>query len=68
MKRELGGCLLEQRLAERGMSRQELASALLMKPERIDDYIENKRIMPLKTAISVADTLHCDVRELYELR
>ncbi|RCW48840.1 helix-turn-helix domain-containing protein [Paenibacillus prosopidis] len=68
MKFELGRCLLEQRLSECGMSREQLAAELLYKPERIGDYIDNVRIMPLKVAISIADTINCDVRELYELR
>ncbi|CAM4087093.1 helix-turn-helix domain-containing protein [Paenibacillus alkaliterrae] len=68
MKWELGSCLLDQRLVDCGMSRLELAAALLVKPERINDYIENTRVMPLKVAISIADTVKCDVRDLYELR
>ncbi|OAS15513.1 helix-turn-helix domain-containing protein [Paenibacillus oryzisoli] len=67
MKFELGRSLLQERLAEHGMGREELARALLYKPERINDYIENKRIMPLQVAISVADTIGCQVRDLYEL-
>ncbi|WP_054023222.1 helix-turn-helix domain-containing protein [Bacillus sp. FJAT-28004] len=68
MKFELGSCLLEQRLSERGLSRTQLADALLVRPERIGDYIDNKRIMPLKVAISIAATIKCDVPDLYELR
>jgi DNA-binding XRE family transcriptional regulator len=49
------------------MGREELARALFYKPERIVDYIENKRVMPLQVAISVADTIGCQVRDLYEL-
>lgn len=67
MKIELGSCLLQQRLNDRGISREQLAQTLLVKPERIGDYIENKRIMPLKVAISIADTIKCDVFDLYEL-
>ncbi|NQX63968.1 helix-turn-helix domain-containing protein [Paenibacillus qinlingensis] len=67
MKFELGRCLLQQRLAEHGMGREELARALLYKSERIADYMENKRVMPLQVAISVADTIGCQVRDLYEL-
>lgn len=67
MKFELGRCLLQECLDERGMGREELARALLYKPERIVDYMENKRIMPLQVAISVADTIGCQVRDLYEL-
>lgn len=67
MKYELGRCLLEDRLLESGMTKEELAQALLYKPARLSDYMENKRIMPLKTAISIADTLGCEVSKLYEL-
>jgi len=68
MNIELGPCLLGQRLSERGMSKEQLAAALRIRPERIGDYIDNKRVMPLKTAIAVADAVQCNVRDLYELR
>lgn len=67
MKYELGRCLLNERLMESGKSAEWLAKDLLMKPERVYDYIENKRVMPLKIAISIADSIGCDVRALYEL-
>lgn len=44
-----------------------LEKELLFKPERIYDYIENKKVKPLKIAISIADSIDCDVRALYEL-
>lgn len=40
---------------------------LLIKPERVYDFIENKRVMPLKMAISIADSIGCEIRDLYEL-
>ncbi|TFE25811.1 helix-turn-helix domain-containing protein [Cohnella luojiensis] len=67
MKFELGRCLLNERLLESGMTRKRLARTLLYKPERISDFIENKRVMPLKIAISIADTIGCGVTDLYEL-
>ncbi|GGD59977.1 helix-turn-helix domain-containing protein [Paenibacillus nasutitermitis] len=67
MKIELGSCLLALRLQEAGMTLDELASMLFYKPERLNDYIDKKRIMPLKTAISIAETLRCGVTDLYEL-
>lgn len=67
MKLDLGRCLLHERLLQSGMSVGELAGALQVRPERLSDYMENKRVMPLKTAISIADTLDCNVKELYEL-
>jgi plasmid maintenance system antidote protein VapI len=67
MKFELGRCLLNERLLESGMTKEELAQTLLYKPERLSDFMENKRVMPLKIAISIADTVGCGVSELYEL-
>ncbi|WJH29129.1 MULTISPECIES: XRE family transcriptional regulator [Paenibacillus] len=67
MKFELGRCLLDERLMEAGKSAEWLANELLFKPERVYDFMENKRVMPLKIAISIADSIGCDVRALYEL-
>lgn len=67
MKFELGRCLLQDRLDEYGMTREELCRALHYKPERLVDYLEKKRIMPLQVAISIADTIGCKVNDLYEL-
>lgn len=67
MKFELGRCLLSERLKESRKSAEWLAKDLLIKPERVYDYIENKRVMPLKMAISIADSIGCDVHALYEL-
>ena len=66
MKNALGRCLLHERLLESSMTREQLARALKYKPERISDFIDNKRVMPLQVAISIADTVGCDVKELYE--
>jgi hypothetical protein len=52
---------------ESGKSAEWLAKELRFKPERVYDFIENKRVMPLKIAISIADSIGCDVRSLYEL-
>ena len=67
MKFELGRCLLQECMAEHGTTLLVLAKELHYKPERLVDYIENKRIMPLQVAISVAHTIGCQVNELYEL-
>lgn len=66
MKLELGRCLLQERLAEANMTIGQLAAQLLLRPERLTDFIENKRVMSLKIALSIADTIGCDVRDLYE--
>lgn len=68
MKFELGRCLLQERLKESDMTLEELSRQLRYKPERILDYIDNQRVMPLKTAISIANSVGCNVQDLYELR
>ncbi|AWB44773.1 transcriptional regulator [Paenibacillus sp. CAA11] len=67
MKYELGSCLLQQRLGQAGLSIQALAAELKIRPERLMDYMEDRRVMPLKTALSIAATLNCDPSDLYEL-
>jgi hypothetical protein len=67
MKIELGRCLLHERLLESSMTREQLAGALKYKPERLSDFIENKRVMPLQVAISISNTIGCEVKELYEI-
>jgi plasmid maintenance system antidote protein VapI len=67
LKFELGRCLLNERLLESGMNKEELAQILQYKSERISDFMENKRVMPLKIAITIADTIGCNVVDLYEL-
>lgn len=67
MKVDLGRCLLNEMLMKAGMSTADLSRKLQYKPERLSDYSENKRMMPLKVAISIADTIGCRVEELYEL-
>jgi plasmid maintenance system antidote protein VapI len=67
MKYDLGRCLLSERLQEANMTVNDLAFALHYKPEKVSDFLENKRLMPLKTALSIADTIGCEVRDLYEM-
>ncbi|MBW7475456.1 helix-turn-helix domain-containing protein [Paenibacillus oenotherae] len=67
MKIELGRCLLRERLAEAGMTVEELAQGMLYRTERIADFIDNKRVMSLKNAISISHIVGCQVDSLYEL-
>jgi plasmid maintenance system antidote protein VapI len=67
MKFELGRCLLDERLHESGMTLEHIAQILHYRPERISDFMDNKRVMPLKMAISIAATVGCNVNDLYEL-
>jgi len=62
----MGNCLLRERLTVAGTSSSELARELRVKPERLQDYMDNVRVMPLKTAASIAVTLGCNMLDLYE--
>ncbi|MGG6312731.1 helix-turn-helix domain-containing protein [Paenibacillus macerans] len=66
MKLDIGRCLLRERLNDAGYTCDDLARLLQYKPERLLDYMENKRIMPLKVAVSIAYQLDCSVNALYE--
>lgn len=61
-----GRCLLLLRLAERGLTQQELASRLYMPRAQINDYAMNRKIMSLKNAKSIAAVLECRIDDLYE--
>ncbi|CAM4493109.1 helix-turn-helix domain-containing protein [Paenibacillus tarimensis] len=63
----LGKCLLQECLDKQGLSVISLSVELRAKPEKLLDYIEGKRIMPLKTAISIARAIDCKVEDLYEI-
>lgn len=66
MKYELGPCLLNERMAEAGITIDQLAQSLMIRPERLTDFIGNKRVMSLKMAVAIADTVGCDVESLYK--
>lgn len=67
MKYDLGDCLLYERLKEIGMTPQELADKLGWHVQQVSDYQAGRKRMSLATAISVADTIECDVRKIYKL-
>jgi plasmid maintenance system antidote protein VapI len=54
-------------LADADMTMNEWEQILKYKPERISDFMKNKRIMPLSVALSIAHIIGCEVSHLYEL-
>jgi len=66
MRLRIGKCLLQERLTDAGVTVSELAREMRVNPARLQDYMDNLRVMPLKTAASIAVTLSCNVLELYE--
>lgn len=61
-----GGCLLQKRLRERGMSQVDLSLATGLSESMISKYANNHKIMNLKTAKLIAEKLKCSIEDLYE--
>lgn len=61
-----GECLLLKLLKERGMSQKDLADKIHMNPRQINAYINNRRIMTLNAAITIAKAIDCTIEDLYE--
>lgn len=65
-KVNLGKCLLSYRLAERGLSQQDLADKLGTTRQQINDWSSGRKKMSLPTAKLVADELNTTIDSLYE--
>lgn len=61
-----GRCLLQLRLAEAGLTQQDIVDRLNMTRSQVSDYAHNRRLMGLETAVSIAGVIGCRVEELYE--
>lgn len=66
MAYKVGRCLLRYRLKEAGMTQVDLAAKMNVKPQQINKYVTNERVMSLQTAYNIASILHCQIEELYE--
>lgn len=62
----VGRCLLRELLHRRDMTQAELAERLNVKPQQIQHYIQNNRVMSLKVAKNISVILNCNVDDLYE--
>ena len=61
MAYKVGRCLLRYRLKEAGMTQVDLAAKMNVKPQQINKYVTNERIMSLQTAYNIASILHCQI-------
>ncbi|KGR89344.1 helix-turn-helix transcriptional regulator [Lysinibacillus odysseyi] len=62
----VGRCLLRELLHRKDMTQVELAERLNVKPQQIQHYIQNNRVMSLKVAKNISVILNCNVDDLYE--
>ncbi|MEK4879353.1 helix-turn-helix transcriptional regulator [Paenibacillus sp. FSL R5-0908] len=66
MNGELGRCLLNDRLKERGWNHQDLAGETGIDFRQISFWANDERAMSLKNAIIVSNALGCTVQSLYK--
>jgi putative transcriptional regulator len=61
-----GKCLLRQLLRERRMTQVELINKTGISKSKISSYVNNKIMMSLDTAKTIAYALDCYIDDLYE--
>lgn len=61
-----GRCLLARRLKEIGKSQQWLRDVTGISKSQISDYVNNRRIMSLPTAMTISKAIGCYMDDLYE--
>jgi DNA-binding XRE family transcriptional regulator len=62
----VGRCLLNDKLAEVGMTQTQFAYKVGISRTQISDYANNRMIMSLKNALKISYALRCGVTDLYE--
>ncbi|MGK5509454.1 helix-turn-helix domain-containing protein [Brevibacillus formosus] len=63
---EVGRCLLKDRLKDAHMTQAELADKLDLSPQRVSDYANNLRTIPINRLREIAQILRCHMDDLYE--
>jgi transcriptional regulator with XRE-family HTH domain len=66
MTGEVGRCLLNARIAEKGWTQQKLADETGFNFRQISFWATDERAMSLKSLFIIANVLGCDPRTLYE--
>ncbi|OKP81593.1 transcriptional regulator [Paenibacillus sp. P3E] len=61
-----GRCLLKQRLREIGKTQQWLSEVTGLSKAQISDYANNRKVMKLSTAKTIATAIGCNIDDLYE--
>lgn len=63
---KVGRCLLKDRLREAHMTQAELAAIIDVSPQRVSDYANNHRPIPVHRMREIAQILKCHMDDLYE--
>ena len=59
-------CLLKQLLLKADMTQVELAELLGVRPQQIQHYVKDHRVMSLAVAKNISVILRCEIEDLYE--
>lgn len=59
-------CLLKELLHKADMTQVDLAGALGVKPQQIQHYVKDHRVMSLSVAKNISVILRCQIEDLYE--
>ncbi|WP_240470132.1 helix-turn-helix transcriptional regulator [Brevibacillus laterosporus] len=63
---KVGRCRLFERLKIADMTQADLAEKIQMKRQQLSDYANNRNVMSLSNARSIAHALGCHIDDLYE--
>lgn len=63
---EVGKCLLADRLKKSDLTQAELADITKIPKSQISEYVNNKHLMSLVTAKTIAHALNCNIEDLYQ--
>jgi plasmid maintenance system antidote protein VapI len=61
-----GKCLLPDLLIKRGWNQNMLCEKTGLKKSQVSAYVNNKKVMSLKTAFLIAHVIGCHANELYQ--
>lgn len=63
---KVGKCLLGGQLKQKGLTQSQLAEMTSIPKSQISEYVNNKHVMSLETAKTIANKLNCNIEELYQ--
>lgn len=63
---KIGSCLLGDRLKKADLSQSQLAEMTNISKSQISEYVNNKHVMSLESALNIAYALNCSIEELYQ--
>lgn len=63
---KVGKCLLSDRLKKGNLTQSRLAEMTDIPKSQISEYVNNKHVMSLESAKTIANVLDCTIEDLYQ--